>query len=92
MDFVNRQRFLNAYNGGLTPAQFVDMLFANAGVVPTAGERQNAIDAFGGAAQSFDQDLTKMNEALARTCDVVIDVTTLNQHCGLEEERNELNN
>lgn len=54
LDFVNRQRFLNAYNGGLTPAQFVDMLFANAGVVPTAGERQNAIDAFGGAAQSFD--------------------------------------
>jgi CSLREA domain-containing protein len=54
LDFVKRQRFSTAYPGGLTPDQFVDMLFANAGVVPTAGERQNAIDAFGGAGQSFD--------------------------------------
>ena len=51
-EFVTRSRFTTAYPNTLTPAQFVDMLFANAGVVPTATERQAAIDEFGGAGTS----------------------------------------
>lgn len=51
-EFVTRSRFTTAYANTLTPAQFVDMLFANAGVVPTSTERQAAIDEFGGAATS----------------------------------------
>lgn len=51
-EFVQRSRFTTAYANTLTPAQFVDMLFANAGVVPTSTERQAAIDEFGGAATS----------------------------------------
>ena len=38
-EFVQRARFTTAYANTLTPAQFVDMLFANAGVTPTATER-----------------------------------------------------
>jgi len=50
--FVQRPRFTTAYANTLTPAQFVDMLFANAGVVPTSTQRQAAIDEFGGAGTS----------------------------------------
>ncbi|MCM3872108.1 MAG: DUF4214 domain-containing protein, partial [Pyrinomonadaceae bacterium] len=50
--FVQRSRFTTAYANTLTPAQFVDMLFANAGVVPTPAQRQAAIDEFGGAGTS----------------------------------------
>ena len=50
--FVQRSRFTTAYANTLTPAQFVDLLFANAGVVPTPAERQAAIDEFGGAGTS----------------------------------------
>jgi hypothetical protein len=38
----------------LTPTEFVDRLFANAGVTSSPGERQAAIDEFGGAATSSD--------------------------------------
>ena len=52
-DFVQLTRFLNAYPTSLTPAQFVDAQFANAGVVPTGPERQAIIAHFGGAGQYF---------------------------------------
>ena len=51
-EFVQRSRFTKAYANTLTPGQFVDMLFANAGVTPTLTERQAAIDEFGGAGTS----------------------------------------
>ncbi|MCM3873670.1 MAG: hypothetical protein ND895_23535, partial [Pyrinomonadaceae bacterium] len=50
--FVQRSRFTTAYPNTLTPAEFVDMLFANAGVAPTSTQRQAAIDEFGGAGTS----------------------------------------
>jgi len=53
-DFIQRSRFTAAYPASLTPGQFVDALFANGGVTPSAGERQAAIDEFGGAATSAD--------------------------------------
>jgi len=51
-EFVQRARFTTAYANTLTPTQFVNMLFVNAGVTPTPAERQAAIDEFGGAATS----------------------------------------
>ena len=51
-DFVTRDRFVASYPLLLAPSQFVDMLFLNAAVIPTAVERQSAIDEFGGAATS----------------------------------------
>jgi Calx-beta domain/Bacterial pre-peptidase C-terminal domain len=53
-DFVVRQRFTDAYPTTRTPEQFVDALFTNAGVVPTATERMAAIGEFGGATNSAD--------------------------------------
>jgi CSLREA domain-containing protein len=44
--FVQRAAF-QAAHGGQTAAQFVDSLFANAGVTPTAQERDAAVTAFG---------------------------------------------
>jgi CSLREA domain-containing protein len=52
--FVQRTRFLNAHPTSLTPAQFVDALFANAGVVPTAAQRQAVINRFAGAGNTTD--------------------------------------
>ena len=54
LEFVLRPRFTTAFPATLTPAQFVDALFSNAGVTPSATERQTAIDLFGGAATSAD--------------------------------------
>lgn len=42
LGFVQRTRFTNAFPVSLTPTQFVDMLFANAGVTPTTAERMAA--------------------------------------------------
>ncbi len=53
-EFVQRQRFVNAFPATLTPAQFVDALFTNAGLTPAPAERQAAVDEFGGAATSPD--------------------------------------
>ena len=47
LTFVQRQRFADAFPASMTGAQYVDKLFANAGVTPTAGERQAALGAFG---------------------------------------------
>ena len=54
LDFVKRARFASAFPDSLTPAEFVNRLFANAGVTPTDGERQGAVNEFGGAAASAD--------------------------------------
>ncbi|MGH9932593.1 MAG: PA domain-containing protein [Pyrinomonadaceae bacterium] len=52
--FVSRSRFANAFAPSLTPAQFVDALFANAGFTPSASERNAAIAEFGGAVNTAD--------------------------------------
>ncbi|HEX8355525.1 MAG TPA: S8 family serine peptidase [Pyrinomonadaceae bacterium] len=52
LEFVQRPEFVTLYPGTMTPAQFVDALYAEAGVTPSAAERQAAIDEFGGAATS----------------------------------------
>ena len=52
--FVARSRFTTAFPNSSTPAQFVDALFANAGVTPSSTERTAAIDEFGGAGTSAD--------------------------------------
>ena len=51
-DFVARSEFISLYPTTLSPAQFVDALFTNAGVTPTAAERQAAIGEFGSAANT----------------------------------------
>jgi hypothetical protein len=45
--FVQRGDFQAAFPNTMTAAQFVDKLYANASVTPTAGERSAAIAAFG---------------------------------------------
>jgi len=45
--FVGRADFQAAFPSAMTAAQFVDKLFSNAGVTPTAGERNAAVTAFG---------------------------------------------
>jgi hypothetical protein len=51
-EFVLRSRFTTAYASSLTPDQFVDALYANAGVTPSASERTSVIGEFGGAPTS----------------------------------------
>src|SRR5205814_6134187 len=53
-EFVQRSRFTTAYATTLTPAQFVDALFANASVTPTATDRNAAIAEFGSAMNTSD--------------------------------------
>jgi hypothetical protein len=72
--FVARSRFTSAFATSLTPAQFVDALFANAGVTsPPAAERTAAINEFGGASNTSD------NAARARALRRVADNATLHQ-------------
>jgi hypothetical protein len=52
--FVARPRFTAAFPNSRTPAEFVDALFTNAGVTPTAAERTAAVDEFAGAGTSAD--------------------------------------
>ena len=54
LDFVSRSRFTSAYPTTLTPAQFVDALFVNAGVTPSATDRNAAINEFAGAGNTAD--------------------------------------
>jgi hypothetical protein len=72
-DFVTRSRFTTAYPTSQTPAQFVDALFANAGVTPSAVERNAAIGEFGGAVNTTD------TAARARALRRVAENSTLNQ-------------
>jgi hypothetical protein len=48
-EFVQRGEFTTALPTSLTPAQFVDQLFQNAGVTPAAADRMAAINEFSGA-------------------------------------------
>ncbi|HEX8559527.1 MAG TPA: hypothetical protein VF668_15600 [Pyrinomonadaceae bacterium] len=48
--FVQRGDFQSQFPASMTAEQFVDKLFANAGVTPSAGERQAAVAAFGSGA------------------------------------------
>src|SRR2546429_545668 len=52
--FVQRARFASAFATSMPPAQFVDALFANAGVTPTATDRDAAIAEFGSATDTSD--------------------------------------
>ena len=52
--FVQRARFASAFATSMPPAQFVDALFANAGVTPTATDRDAAIAEFGSATTTSD--------------------------------------
>ena len=53
-DFVQRPRFSTSYPTSLAPADFVSQLFAKAGVTPSAQEQQDAVNEFGGAANTVD--------------------------------------
>ncbi|MBA2705181.1 MAG: PD40 domain-containing protein [Blastocatellia bacterium] len=54
LDFVLRLRFTAAYPMTMSPVQFVDALYANAGVTPSATERTAAINEFGSATTTAD--------------------------------------
>ena len=69
--FVTRSRFTTAFAATLTPAQFVDALFAKAGVTPSLTERNAAIAEFGAATNTAD------NAARARALRLVADNTQL---------------
>jgi N-acetylneuraminic acid mutarotase len=53
-EFVQRSPFASAYPTSLTPDQFVDQLFMNAGVTPSATDRTAAINEFGSAMTTAD--------------------------------------
>src|SRR5215510_1656176 len=52
--FVQRPQFTSMYSPTLSPENFVDMLFANAGVTPEAADRTAAINEFGSAGSTSD--------------------------------------
>ncbi|HEX8285806.1 MAG TPA: DUF4214 domain-containing protein [Pyrinomonadaceae bacterium] len=52
--FVQRAEFVARHPTALTPEQFVDALFANAGVSPTTGDRALAVAEFGAATNTAD--------------------------------------
>lgn len=53
-DFVTRSRFTSGFPTSMSPAAFVDALFANAGVTPSDSDRTAAIGEFGGASDTSD--------------------------------------
>jgi len=53
-EFVQRSRFATAFATTLSPTAFVDALFSNAGVTPTATDRSAAIAEFGSATNTID--------------------------------------
>ncbi len=71
--FVIRSRFISAFPTTLTPAQFVDALYATAGVTPSSAERTAAINEFGSAMTTTD------SAARARTLRRVAQNSTLAQ-------------
>jgi hypothetical protein len=72
-EFVQRSRFITALGVSTTPAEFVDQLFTNAGVTPSASERADAINEFSTAATSAD------TAARARALRRVAENSTLTQ-------------
>ena len=73
LEYVQRGRFTSAYPAGMTPAAFVNTLFANAGVTPTSAGQSAAINEFGGAGTSADVN------ARSRALRDVAENATLNQ-------------
>lgn len=73
LDFVLRLRFLQDHPTSDTPAAFVDELYLNAEVTPSATERTAAINEFGGAPNTVD------TAARARALRRVADNSTLRQ-------------
>ena len=69
--FVTRPRFINAFPTTLTPAQFVDTLFANGAVTPSATDRDAAIAVFPSALNTAD------NAARARALRLVAENSQL---------------
>jgi hypothetical protein len=53
-DFVTWPRFTGLYPTTQTPAQFVDALFVNAGVIPSTTDSTAAINEFGAATNTAD--------------------------------------
>jgi hypothetical protein len=72
LEFVQRSRFTAAFPTSLTPAQFVDAMFANGGVTPSTADRNAAINEFSGAGNSTDV------SARSRALRDVAENTTLN--------------
>jgi len=54
LEFVQRGRFITAFATLMTPAQFVDKLFLDAGLTPAATDRTGAINEFGSATTTVD--------------------------------------
>jgi hypothetical protein len=52
--FVQRSQFTSSFPTSISPATFVDTLFANAGVTPTSADRTAAMDEFGAATTTAD--------------------------------------
>jgi len=52
--FVSRSRFITAYPTTMGPETFVDTLYANAGIIPSAAERTSVIGEFGTATTTND--------------------------------------
>jgi hypothetical protein len=65
--FVQRPQFASLYSTSLSPAAFVDTLFANAGVMPTSEDRAAAIQEFSGA--STTADIAARSRALRRVAE-----------------------
>jgi hypothetical protein len=65
--FVQRSRFSSAFPSSLSPSEFVERLFLNAGVTPFANEWNEAVAEFGGAGNSAD--LTARARALRRVAE-----------------------
>ena len=72
-EFVQRSRFTAAFPTSMSPAQFVDALFTNAGVTPAATDRAVAINEFAGATD------TSNVPARSRALRDVAENSTLNQ-------------
>jgi hypothetical protein len=53
-DFVKRSRFVTAYPTSMSPAEFVDRLFATAGIPQTDGDYSAALGEFGRSADTVD--------------------------------------
>jgi hypothetical protein len=53
--FVARPRFTAAYPAAMTPAEFVNTLFAQAGVTPSAEDQAAAVNEFSGATNTADR-------------------------------------
>jgi len=66
-EFVQRSRFVAAFPASLTPAQFVDALFTNAGMVPSATDRTSAINEFGASGNT--SDVAARSRALRRVAE-----------------------